>query len=57
VKSFPPPSIAFQKSAKAAVKKGSSADFYRDFQIMYLDSTKNDKSGKSIESVPICCLS
>jgi hypothetical protein len=48
VKSFPPP-IAFQKSTKAAAKKESS-DF-RDFQ-MYLDST-NDKSGKSIQSVPI----
>jgi hypothetical protein len=48
VKSFPPP-IAFQKSAKAAAKKESSD--YRDFQ-MYLDST-NDKSGKSIQSVPI----
>jgi hypothetical protein len=53
VKSFPPPiafqKSAFQKSAKAAAKKESSD--YCDFQ-MYLDST-NDKSGKSIQSVPI----
>jgi hypothetical protein len=48
VKSFPPP-IAFQKSAKAVATKESSD--YCDFQ-MYLDST-NDKSGKSIQSVPI----
>jgi hypothetical protein len=48
VESFPPP-IAFQRSAKAAPKKESSD--YRYFQ-MYLDST-NDKSGKSIQSVPI----
>jgi hypothetical protein len=49
VKSFPPPIALFKRSAKAAAKKESSD--YHDFQ-MYLDKT-NDKSGKSIQSVPI----
>jgi hypothetical protein len=48
VKYCPPP-IGFTKSAKAAAKK-ESLD-YREFQ-MYLDK-KNDKSGKTTQSVPI----
>jgi hypothetical protein len=49
VKSFPPPIAFKRKSARAAAKKDSSD--YCIFQ-MYLDST-NDKSGKSIQSIPI----
>jgi hypothetical protein len=48
VKCRPSP-IGFTKSAKAAAKKESSD--YREFQ-MYLDK-KNDKSGKTTQSVPI----
>jgi hypothetical protein len=48
VKSCPPP-IGFTKSAKAAAKKESSD--YHEFQ-MYLDK-KNDKGGKTTQSVPI----
>jgi hypothetical protein len=46
---YSPLPIGFAKSAKAAAKKESSD--YHDFQ-MYLDK-KNDKSGKTTQSVPI----
>jgi hypothetical protein len=49
VKYYCPPPIGFTKSAKAAAKKESSD--YHEFK-MYLDK-KNDKSGKTTQSVPI----